>query len=244
MPRLSVDNPRPMSPSVYWTSCSRAGEGFSKSRRPDISDPRPHDLPQTKQLAPSRACGPAQAVRIIPQKNRTPDRARFRILDKVGAWPAERSASQSAISKSAVCRLPCATDCSVSIAPLNCFASREGLDLAGRKVRANWLSFLPVRRFKARRIWGISHNPRTARPQLDAADRPVNPTYRKSFRKIGDSRSTRPPPLPEGRRLDLFFSRNDDARVVVAAARANNMSRNGGAALAANRQIFRSQAVV
>jgi len=213
MPRLSVDNPRPMSPSVYWTSCSRAGEGFSKSRRPDVSAPRPHDLPQTKQLAPSRACGPAQAVRIIPQKNRTPDRARFRILDKVGAWPAERSASQSAISKSAVCRLPCATDCSVSIAPLNCFASREGLDLAGRKVRANWLSFLP-------------------------------PTYRKSFRKIGDSRSTRPPPLPEGRRLDLFFSRNDDARVVVAAARANNMSRNGGAALAANRQIFRSQAVV
>jgi hypothetical protein len=102
--------------------------------------------------------------------------------------------------QSAVYRLPCATDCSVSIAPLNCSASREGLDLAGRKVRANWLSFLPVRRFKARRIWSISHNPRTARPQLDAADRPVNsnPPIGSHSGKSGTAG-----------RLDLLFCRND-----------------------------------
>lgn len=196
MPRLSVDNPRPMSPSVYWTSCSRAGEGFSKSRRPDISDPRPHDLPQTKQLAPSRACGPAQAVRSSHKKTEPLLGLGFVFLARselgqLNALPVNL--------QSAVCRLPCATDCSVSIAPLNCFASREGLDLAGRKVRANWLSFLPVRRFKARRIWGISHNPRTVRPQLDAADRPVNsnPPIGSHSGKSGTAG-----------RLDLLFSRN------------------------------------
>lgn len=103
--------------------------------------------------------------------------------------------------QSAVCGLPCATDCSVSIAPLNCSASREGLDLAGRKVRANWLSVLAVRQFEARGGFGaLATILARHRPQLDAADRPVNsnPPIGSHSGKSGTAS-----------RLDLLFCGND-----------------------------------